>query len=154
MVLTGVRNSNSSPLGNEEEEDMKSILAELLEISNRSASSRFLKSSSFNKSDKLSHHCSINDKENDNGTPNVSNNNDDEESISAISFLQRHVEKVEMNQYWYSSTTIKSLSTGICEILSKTGGEKVAFLSTPSLYFAFPMELRKNCCLFDVSLKL
>jgi hypothetical protein len=77
---------------------------------------------------------------------------------AAESFLECHSEKAEMNQYWYSTETIQSLCHAIQELLSTIvmGGtrKRVAFLSTPSLYFAFPLEARKYCCLFDVRLQL
>src|SRR3989338_7551247 len=58
------------------------------------------------------------------------------------------VQNRELNQYWYSEATIQAL----CEEI-KLYGSKVAFLSTPSLYFAFPEEERKNFKLFEFDKK-
>jgi hypothetical protein len=58
------------------------------------------------------------------------------------------VQNRELNQYWYSENTIQTL----CEEI-KLYGSKVAFLSTPSLYFAFPEEERKNFKLFEFDKK-
>jgi hypothetical protein len=119
------------------------LLAELLEISNRSASSRFQRSEL-----KLQH--KMND---DNCTGlNIDDNDNNAEITEAVEiFLHQNNEKVEMNQFWYSTYTIQSLCAAIGEVLDTHGGKNVAFLSTPSLYFAFPDEARKHCCLFDVS---
>lgn len=57
-------------------------------------------------------------------------------------------QKRELNQYWYSENTIKTL----CEEI-KLHGHKVAFISTPSLYFAFPESERKNFKLFEFDKK-
>lgn len=166
--------------------DTSSILAELLEISNRSASSRFhshrnnakteafsvlaTSSSSTDKSAKCQHDETETEMKNDDesycnttceGGTSVAavtwETSGSEATLSTTTlnaadlFLESHVEKVEMNQYWYSQGTIKSLCEAICEVLSTIGGSRVAFLSTPSLYFAFPLKARKHCRLFDVS---
>eukprot|EP00357_Protocruzia_adherens_P024200 CAMPEP_0114989586 /NCGR_PEP_ID=MMETSP0216-20121206/10282_1 /TAXON_ID=223996 /ORGANISM="Protocruzia adherens, Strain Boccale" /LENGTH=187 /DNA_ID=CAMNT_0002352585 /DNA_START=21 /DNA_END=584 /DNA_ORIENTATION=+ len=58
-------------------------------------------------------------------------------------FLLRNKEKSDMNQYWFSPKTIQKL---ISEIQG-TGHKKVAFISTPSLYFSIPKddeELKSN----------
>jgi hypothetical protein len=77
--------------------------------------------------------------------PNPSNNSQ--------SFLDLNPEKASLNQYWYSNATIEVLCKAIIEKI-QDGGGKVAFLSTPSLYFAMPLELRTNCFIFDVSYQL
>ena len=78
-------------------------------------------------------------------------------------FVEQYEEKSEMNQYWYSPATMKVLCNAMIEIKSLadsrcstevTNTFKIAFLSTPSLYFALPIELRKHCNLFDVSFDL
>jgi hypothetical protein len=46
-------------------------------------------------------------------------------------FLVRHKEKSDLNQYWYSKATINFM-VNECELY----GKKVAFLSTPSIYFS------------------
>ena len=54
-----------------------------------------------------------------------------------------------MNQYWYSPNTIKR----IVEDIEEQGG-RVAFLSTPSLYFSVSAECRARSKIFDVSTNL
>lgn len=49
-------------------------------------------------------------------------------------------------QYWYSTYTINQ----IVEDCVNVGG-RIAFLSTPSVYFALPEEVRANAYCFDVS---
>lgn len=62
-----------------------------------------------------------------------------------VSFLQRNKEKAEFNQYWYSESTIRYLAEE-CE----QNGKKIAFLSTPSIYFAVAKNKNEtNCYLFD-----
>ncbi|KAL3137528.1 hypothetical protein ABBQ38_004813 [Trebouxia sp. C0009 RCD-2024] len=62
-------------------------------------------------------------------------------------FLARHIEKADLNQYWYSPATIDVL---VEELL--TISKRAAFLSTPSLYFSLPKasDLRKRSALFDL----
>lgn len=179
--------SEEKGLPSDEDLDTSLILAELLEISNRSASSRFHSRSNNSKTETLSvlatsssiskgakcHHDEIktemkNDDESCCNTTRNGNNgvtsavavpceksaSDTTSSTTTLNaadlFLECHLEKVEMNQYWYSQETIKSLCEAISEVLSTFGGSRVAFLSTPSLYFAFPLEARKQCSLFDI----
>ena len=68
------------------------------------------------------------------------------------SFIGNTPENSNFNQYWYSSETIEVLTTAILEILTLFEGKRVAFLSTPSLYFALPEEKRKHCNVFEVRL--
>jgi|TARA_B110000208_G_scaffold189429_1_gene250947 hypothetical protein len=50
------------------------------------------------------------------------------------SFLEDTPELEDMNQYWYSPATIEAL---VAEIESShVAGERIAFLSTPSIYFS------------------
>lgn len=122
--------------GQEElEENEQQLLAELREISNRSkASSRFEQSthSSFSKQ-KV----------------------DESQAEGGSNFLQSNPEKGQFNQYWYSNHTIKILLEAIQEILPEKGGKKrrVAFLSTPSLYFAMSESDRSSSYVFEVSIK-
>ena len=61
-------------------------------------------------------------------------------------FLAKHKEKADMNQYWYSKATINFM-VNECE----TQGTKIAFLSTPSIYFSLKnKELKANSKVFDV----
>lgn len=67
-------------------------------------------------------------------------------------FLRRTRENPALNQYWYSEGTARALLGGVREALalSPRGGARVAFLSTPSLYFALDPEERARGALFDV----
>lgn len=66
------------------------------------------------------------------------------------SFLGITPENANYNQYWYSNATVEVLTKAILEILNLAGGKKIAFLSTPSLYFALPEEKRVDCKVFEV----
>jgi hypothetical protein len=108
--------------------DEISILAELRAISEgAAANSRFDKNKST--------------------TCNTSNTG--ESKLCSNDFLGSNPENSNFNQYWYSDATIQTLVEGISEILGKCSGSKVAFLSTPSLYFALPDQERKQCKLFE-----
>ncbi|KAG5175582.1 putative N6-adenine methyltransferase-domain-containing protein [Tribonema minus] len=61
-------------------------------------------------------------------------------------FLVRNPEKGDLNQYWYSKGTIEALVLEVVEF----GGEGTAFLSTPSIYFSTPAEIRQKCKVFDI----
>jgi hypothetical protein len=67
------------------------------------------------------------------------------------SFLRQIDEDRDLNQYWYSEKTIEILCNAIREGLSLFKGKRVAFLSTPSLFFSLSMEEREQCALFEVS---
>ena len=64
-------------------------------------------------------------------------------------FLLRNIEKADLNQYWYSKKTIEKMVNEVCCY----GGEKIAFLSTPSIYFSLPEDVRKKSTLFDLDSK-
>ncbi|KAL2635249.1 hypothetical protein R1flu_006728 [Riccia fluitans] len=70
-----------------------------------------------------------------------------DESLTAHNaFVARTREKWEFNQYWYSAHTIKVMAKEIEEIATK-----VAFLSTPSVYFSLTNgQLKKRSYFFDV----
>ena len=57
-------------------------------------------------------------------------------------------ENGDFNQYWYSASTIAR----IVEAMVATGGS-IAFLSTPSLYFSLPDDLRAQAYVFDYDKK-
>ena len=57
-------------------------------------------------------------------------------------------ENGDFNQYWYSAPTIAR----IVEAMVATGGS-IAFLSTPSLYFSLPDDLRAKAYVFDYDKK-
>lgn len=62
-------------------------------------------------------------------------------------FVARTQEKWELNQYWYSPNTIAVMTKEIEEHATK-----VAFLSTPSVWFSLKNRELKQCSFFfDVS---
>ena len=77
-----------------------------------------------------------------------------EEESPANAFLTRTDENRNLNQYWYSKHTIETLCRALRECLLKSEGRRVAFLSTPSLFFSLSPEEQKHCAIFDVSLNI
>ena len=77
-----------------------------------------------------------------------------QELKSGQSFLDCTPENPTLNQYWYSKNTVEVLCNAIIEKINDPGGMggKVAFLSTPTLYFALPPVVQSHCFLFDVSI--
>jgi hypothetical protein len=65
-------------------------------------------------------------------------------------FLKHNGEDQSLNQYWYSSYSITALNEASRQSL-REGGEDyvIAFLSTPSLYFALPEAERTKCFVLD-----
>jgi len=116
------------------------LLAELLEISNQHTSSRF--GNTTKKYVTASNGAT--------GFESSTNSDGEKEQNeihnSAKSFLECTPEDSQFNQYWYSKTTIQYLCEAIVEVAA---GKKIAFLSTPSLYFGLPITERKNCTLFE-----
>jgi hypothetical protein len=78
--------------------------------------------------------------------------------LSPQQFWDTNPEDGDHNQYWYSNSTIDRIIEDQVEQLSApdapAGGRIAGFLSTPSLYFTLPDELRKQCFVFDVSLSV
>ena len=66
--------------------------------------------------------------------------------MAVVEFLAGNHEDGDYNQYWYSERTIAR----IVEALVENNG-RIAFLSTPSLYFSIPEELKSKSYVFDVS---
>src|SRR6056300_355147 len=60
-------------------------------------------------------------------------------------------ENPNLNQYWFSEQTRETLCNAVRDSISLKGGSnvRVAFLSTPSLYFTLSDEERKQCTLLD-----
>lgn len=128
--------NNMNKESNEEDEAYAAKLhQELLEISNQSLANR----NRFHVSE----------------MKNVVVENDTEQSCNH--FLKVTKEQSIFNQYWYSENTIRVFMEAIEEISAncksndpKQQPVRIAFLSTPSLYFALPMEQREHCKLFEV----
>lgn len=118
-----------------EPEDTVVLLNELKEISNRH--------SSRNKSNHTTPKSSNEDKVERN---ELSSN----DQLTQNKFLDQTNENSNLNQYWYSKTTIDTLCAAIRESCVISGGKRVAFLSTPSLFFSLTDEERESCALFDV----
>ena len=75
------------------------------------------------------------------------------QSMESAKFIADNPEDGDHNQYWYSKFTIdKIIEDQILQHAvggSPSGGLTIAFLSTPSLYYSLPEELRRNSYLFD-----
>lgn len=70
-------------------------------------------------------------------------------TLAASRFLQKHKEKLNLNQYWYSNKTIAAM-VAECEKWSSVKNGKAAFLSTPSIFFSLNhKEIKDNALLFD-----
>ena len=120
-------------------EDEAGLLRELKAISNRHSAQRYALSSSSGHTKATS--CSI------------------RASASASSFsstfLQDAPEDQQLNQYWYSQATIDTLREALLEGVASLDKDapRVAFLSTPSLFFAFDEAERSHFFLFDYESK-
>lgn len=69
---------------------------------------------------------------------------------SENNFLATKPEDGDLNQYWYSAKTISAI---VAEI-EASGAKRVAFLSTPSIFFSLTNpDIKANSVLFDVSFK-
>ena len=65
------------------------------------------------------------------------------------SFHSNETENANLNQYWYSERTCEVLCAAVRESLSQRSNARVAFLSTPSLFFSLREHETKQCTLFD-----
>jgi hypothetical protein len=82
----------------------------------------------------------------------------EQDLVSATAWLHAHEEEhvgagtADLNQYWYSASTVGALLAAVREGLA--GREKaqldVAFVSTPSLYFSLPTDVRARCRVLDL----
>src|ERR1700682_4162657 len=63
-------------------------------------------------------------------------------NITINPFLSAHNEKLQYNQYWYSPSTIDYMIDEIARECQNDPTKRIAFLSTPSLYFSF---IKKFC---------
>ena len=118
-------------------EDEASLLRELKAISNRHSAQRYATSS--NTGTKATSPC----------TTKASS------SFFSSTFLQDAPEDQQLNQYWFSQATIDTLREAVLEGVASLDKDapKVAFLSTPSLFFAFDEVERRNFFLFDFDSK-
>lgn len=120
-----------------QDEDTTVLLNELREISNKYSSRNHAKiTQGLSKQPKLYHE-------------NVQRDFIDQRKQNE--FLLQTGENSNLNQYWYSKTTIDTLCNAIRESCDISDGKRVAFLSTPSLFFSMTEEERESCALFDVS---
>ena len=133
------------------------ILQELRDISNRH--SPYYNNSSSN-NNHLSSNRSTTTSERENSVEYCAQDVDktlsldttDDKDDNTNIFLTHTNENRDLNQYWYSKKTIDTLCTAIREGLTLVdGGSRVAFLSTPSLFFSLSPKERRQCVLFDVS---
>mmetsp|Transcript_23818 Transcript_23818/g.31000 ORF Transcript_23818/g.31000 Transcript_23818/m.31000 type:complete len:218 (-) Transcript_23818:486-1139(-) len=70
-------------------------------------------------------------------------------SVFMVMFLFETPENASLNQYWYSEATLTAL---VCELESGVCGKRIAFLSTPSVYFSLTKDsdIRRESFLFDL----
>lgn len=124
------------PPEEDELEDEVSLLRELKAISNRHSAQRYALSSSSGNTKATS--CSIR-----------------ASASSSPSFLHYAPEDQQLNQYWYSQSTIGTLREAILEGVASLDKDapRVAFLSTPSLFFALEEAERQSFFLFDFDSK-
>jgi hypothetical protein len=67
--------------------------------------------------------------------------------MASASFLKETPENADLNQYWYSKYTIDKI---VEDISLHPPGFRVAFLSTPSIYFSMAEPFRNpHCHVFD-----
>ena len=67
-------------------------------------------------------------------------------------FLKLYSEKEDINQYWFSESTIEFI---INQIKTHTDSySKIAFVSTPSIFFSLEPSLRDQSYLFDYDERL
>eukprot|EP00927_Polykrikos_kofoidii_P071501 TRINITY_DN67764_c0_g1_i1.p1 TRINITY_DN67764_c0_g1~~TRINITY_DN67764_c0_g1_i1.p1 ORF type:complete len:410 (-),score=85.43 TRINITY_DN67764_c0_g1_i1:56-1261(-) len=60
------------------------------------------------------------------------------------SFLTSTSERADLNQYWFSPGTVAAFVAEVSE-----AGGSAALVSTPSVYFSLPNEVRHKCKVFD-----
>ena len=124
---------------NSSDQEALDIHAELLEISNKNEShSRFIKPMTTAAAAAMGSNFKSEGKKRE----------------GAQKFLEETPENGQFNQYWYSLHTIEAMRQCINQVFESrsktTESRQVAFLSTPSIYFALPEEERVHCTLFDV----
>ena len=77
--------------------------------------------------------------------------------ILAEDFIQETKERTDLNQYWYSPTTIETLVGEIQDLYDddETNNKDplrnlAALVSCPSIYFALPEHLKSRCVVLDL----
>ena len=74
----------------------------------------------------------------------------DSSNSNTVEFLRGNPEDPALNQYWYSQPSVEAIASEVSRLINLNGPSfTVAFLSTPSIYFALPEEQRKQCWVFD-----
>eukprot|EP01032_Pedospumella_encystans_P022133 gene22133-25085_t len=68
--------------------------------------------------------------------------------MAAAQFISQNPENGDYNQYWYSNYTINQMAEDCVNV-----GGRIAFLSTPSIYFALPDAAREKSFCFDYDKK-
>ena len=76
-------------------------------------------------------------------------------SPPASDFLEKTPEAAEHNQYWYSRKTVEALVAAALELSTRAGvlhnrPGRIAFISTPSLYFSLPVHARVGHAVLDI----
>jgi hypothetical protein len=70
---------------------------------------------------------------------------------SVRDFLDSTPEDANHNQYWYSPATVTALVNSALALSVMSGRRgRIAFVSTPSLYFALPSEMRAGHAVLDI----
>lgn len=73
---------------------------------------------------------------------------------ASAEFLKNNEEDGDYNQYWYSPKTIEQM---VLDMVNQSqcsdSSYCIAFLSTPSLYFSLPVEIRDTSYVFDYDKK-
>ena len=114
------------------------MLAELRAISNKSSTSRF-------------------ERQEKKVVSTTAPTEGDAVSSNGVDFLKSNPEDPVLNQYWYSQASVEAIAKECkCLMDSPRSGSNnftVAFLSTPSIYFALDEAHRQNCFVFDYDKK-
>eukprot|EP00919_Chromeraceae_sp_WS-2016_P031212 GHVR01073762.1.p1 GENE.GHVR01073762.1~~GHVR01073762.1.p1 ORF type:complete len:205 (+),score=35.27 GHVR01073762.1:123-737(+) len=65
-------------------------------------------------------------------------------------FVKQTPEKFDLNQYWYSTHTLSTIVDEITNLYNEENKIRIAFLSTPSVYYSCPKYIQFNSKLFDI----
>ena len=72
----------------------------------------------------------------------------------ANKFLKLNKEKADFNQYWFSEKSIEFIINQIKKVYKNDKAIKIAFVSTPSIFFSLPEEIKDHSWLFEYDEKL